>query len=169
MKILPFLDIPVVEIDTPPSQTRKTDLSIWSSGDMVKFSAAFVCYDNRGYKEDDYIYQIGFIREDCLVTTKKVIEEVGELSYEVERKTHLVEYLVLLPDIRLHMNLYFEKIGAVPYWGTSRFHALKEAGRTIRILEGPHKGCKLTKEERRQVILDDGKMIYGPLVKRTKL
>ena len=163
------MDIPIAEIDTPPSQTRRADLAIWSDGDIVKFSAAFICYEKEGSKQDDYVYQIGFIKENCLVTTKKVIEEVGELSYEVERKTYLVEYLTLLPEIRLHMNLYFEKIGSVPYWGTSQFHALKEAGMTVRILEGPHKGSRLTKEQRRQVILNNGDMVYGPLVKRTKL
>jgi hypothetical protein len=169
MKILPFMDIPVMEIDTPLGMTRRIDLAVWADADIVKFSAAFVCYAEEGKSQDDYVYQVGFPHQNCLVTTKEVIEEMGDLAHEA-RESKLVEYLELLPKIRAHMNLYFEKINSIPVWGTMHFKALRVEGKTVRILEGPHKGGRLKKEQRRQVILDErGDIVYGPIVKRTKL
>lgn len=170
MIILPFMDIPVVDADTPTVMTRRSDLEIWADEDMVKFSAAFVCYEGEGSSTSDYIYQIGFIKFNCLVTTKKLIEEVGELNYEVVGVVDLESYLVLLPEIRAHWNLYFEKINSIPVWGTTKFLALREEGKTTRYLEGPHKGGRLRPGQRREIILDDrGEIVYGPMIKRTKI
>jgi hypothetical protein len=170
MKILPFLDIPVMEVNTPPSQTRRIDLAVWAEGDIVKFSAAFVCYTDKGKNTDNYMYQIGFPVENCLVTTRQIIIEVGDHIGKLKssgKGKQFIRYAELLPKIISHVNLYFEKINTVPEWGTNEFYALRLEGKTIRILEGPHKGGRLRPGETREVILSDRKDIaYGPVVIR---
>ena len=170
MRIIPFIDIPVMDIETPPVGARRSNLGAWADGDIVKISAAFICYFGEGSSMDDYVYQIGFPVDNCLVTTKQTIMEVGSLDYKVSNEVDLKEYLNLLPSIRAHINLYFDKIKCIPDWGTTKFKALRLEGKTVRYLEGPHKAGGLRPGERREVILDrKGEFAYGAIIKRTKI
>lgn len=155
MKLLPFIDIPIVDIKTPPSETRLADLGIWAEGEKVKMSAAFLGYESDGDNLYDYKYQIGFIHENCLVSTKKVIEEVGEELLREDSKCVL----------RQHMELYYEKISSVPPWGSAEYVRLRREGYTPRVLEGPHKVGKLRPNQKREVIIGPRKqLVFGPLL-----
>ena len=77
MRLLPFMDVPVVEGEAPSFADRLTQLVNWANGYKAKLSAGFLAYENEGEVPDDYLFQIAFIKEECLVTNKKVIEEVG--------------------------------------------------------------------------------------------
>jgi hypothetical protein len=156
MRAIPFIDIPVVKVETPSIVQRREDLVEWAEGEKIKLSAAFLCFENEGEDFDDYLYQIGFISNNCLVTTEWVIEELG-----IELSKGDVFHLA-----KRHLELYFDKINSIPTWGTNEFEELKREGRTPRVLEGPHKRGKLKPNERREIIISrEGEIIFGPLLK----
>lgn len=164
MKILPFMDIPVVELNMPSPELRRSELSDWAEGDPVKLSVAFLCYINDGAVIDNYFFQIGFIQDEGIVTTKELILEVGGM---LKPNTNWIDYTLILPQLRSHLALYFDKIEEVPYWGTPKFFELKFQGKTVRYLEGPHKGGRLKANQRREVILDErGEFAFGPMIER---
>lgn len=157
------MDIPVVELSTPDEQERREGIATWAEGDPIKLSVAFLCHTNDGTELEHYFYQIGFVHGKHLVTTKELIREVGKLLMPNLR---WIDYTLILPQLRSHLALYFDKIMEVPHWGSRRFHELKKSGRTVRYLEGPHKGGRLKPNQRREVILDDrGELAFGPLIK----
>ena len=163
MKLLPFMDIPLVDCEhTPDPEERLKQLLEWANGDKMKISAAFVAFENDGENAEDYLFQIAFIQDGCLVTSKKMIEEVGGVCNEYKAWKELMK---ILHQVRLHLELYFQKIESVPPWGTSKYKELLESGRTPRILQGPNKGARLTKHQKRRVILDENRsIVYGPII-----
>ena len=128
MITLPFMDIPVVEIKTPPLEERKEALDQWAEGDTIRLSVCFLSYTNEGDSIEDYFFQIGFIHKGNIVTTTEVIEEMGNSLYPIAKWK---EYNVLLPRLRNHLSLYFDKIGAIPSWGANKFYELKAQGRVV--------------------------------------
>jgi hypothetical protein len=156
------MDIPIIEDESPNPAERLKQLVEWANGDFRKLSAAFVAFENKGEKVDDYLFQIAFIKDDCLVTNPDIIEEVGESCKEYKKWK---EYMLVLFEIRKHIGLYYEKIDSVPPWGSAKYFDLVSEGFTPRVLEGPHKGGKLRPNQKRRVILDrSNEMIYGPLL-----
>lgn len=164
LKILPFMDIPVLDVETPIPERRRGLLSAWAEGDPVKLSVAFLCYVNEGSIIDDYFFQIGFVHDEGIVTTRLLVMEVGEM---LKQHSNWIDYTQILPQLRSHLSLYFDKIGEVPHWGTVKFYQLKAQGKTVRYLEGPHKGGRLKTDQRREVILDEkGEFAFGPIIRR---
>ena len=162
MRLLPFMDVPIVEGEAPSFANRLTQLVNWAEGDKAKLSAAFLAYENEGDKPDDYLFQIAYIKDDCLVTNKKVIEEVGGHCKEYKEWK---EYTKIIFEVRCHLSLYFKKIGSVPPWGEPRYVQLEAKGRTTRVLEGPHKSGRLRPNQKRKIILDENnEIIFGPLL-----
>ena len=163
MRILPFMDIPVVEVKTPSEKNRREVLREWAEGDIIRLSVAYLAYIENGENEEDYYFQIGFIHKGNLVTTKEVIEETGNKLLDV---TDWAEYLYLLPKLRDHLSLYFDKVGMIPAWGTPKYYKMVEKGKTPRWLEGPHKSGRLKPNQRRKIVLDEkGDIVFGPLIK----
>ena len=163
MRILPFMDIPVMEVRTPSTEKRREVLDKWAENDPIKLSVCFLSYINDGNSIDDYYFQVGFIHKGNVVTTAKAIEEIGDSFYSIKDGK---EYNGLLPKLRDHIALYFDKIGIIPKWGVRKFYELKAQGRAIRWLEGPHKVGKLKPNQRREVILDKrGEIVYGPIIR----
>jgi hypothetical protein len=102
------------------------------------------------------------VKDDCLVTSKTVIEEAGEVCIEYRAWK---EYILILTEVRLHLELYFDKIKSVPPWGTHRYRELLEEGFTPRILHGPNKRGRLRPNQKRKIILDENReIVYGPLL-----
>ena len=162
MRILPFMDIPVVDVPTPSIELMKSDLEKWAEGDMIRLSVAYLAYGNDGNDPEDYYFPIGFISDGNLVTTKEIIEQIGDSLYF---KVGWPEFNLLLPKLRNHLALYLEKINIIPDWGTPKYYKLLAEGRTPRWLEGPHKVGRLKSGQRRKVILDyNGDIIYGPRI-----
>jgi hypothetical protein len=162
MRLLPFMDISVVEGDTPYPVDRLKGLVEWANGDKAKLSAGFLAYESEGDSPDDYLFQIAYIKDDCLVTDADVIKEVG---------THCVEYRQwkeqtrMLVEVRCHLELYFSKINTIPPWGTVEYSKLIRKGHTPRVLEGPHKVGRLKPGERRKVVLGPGgEIVFGPVI-----
>lgn len=157
------MDIPVVDITTPSKESRKESLLVWAEDDMIRLSVAYLAYTDDGDDPEDYYFQIGFISEGNLITTKKIIEEIGEGLVPISTWT---EYCLLLPKLRDHLALYLEKINVIPDWGTPKYYKLLAEGKTARWLEGPHKVGRLKPSQRRQVVLDNrGDIVFGPLIK----
>ena len=82
MKLLPFMDIPVVEGKAPSPIERFIQIVEWSSGDKVKLSAGFLAVEGTGEEVENYLFQIAYILDNCLVTNKEVIQEVGKECIE---------------------------------------------------------------------------------------
>jgi hypothetical protein len=161
MRLLSFMDIPVVEGKEPSPIERRTQLEAWANGEKVKLSAAFLAYENDGSEIDDYLFQIGYIKNDCLVTNAAVIKQVGDQCKEYKTWK---SYMKIYFEIQRHLELYFSKINIVPPWGTSEFSELKEKGFTSRVLIGPHKAGGLRPNQEREVIIDaSNNIIFGPL------
>ena len=162
MRLLPFMDIPVVEDKTPTPEERTSGLVEWAEGDKTKLSAAFLAYENEGESWADYLFQIGYIKDGCLVTTKEVIEEVGDHCKEYKKWK---EYMRIIFEIRCHLELYFKKINSMPPWGTMEYSKLRSEGYTPRVLEGPHKVGRLKPNQKRKVILNaSNEIVFGPLL-----
>lgn len=160
MRLLPFLDIPVIE-DSAPAD-RLSELVKWADGDKTKLSAAFLAFENEGENVEDYLFQIGFIKDDCLVTNKETIEHAAQICVEYKKWK---EYMKILYEVRAHLELYFSKIGSVPPWGSVEYNRLRAEGYTPRILEGPHKVGKLKPNQKRKVIIGPSKeLVFGPLL-----
>lgn len=164
MKLLPFADIPFIEDLFPDAAQRKAtvkDLSqeYWD-----------VCHLVREGKEDtaeDYLFQIGFIVEGEVKTTKLVIQELTRLAVPYNEWD---EMNACLGEIQNHLYLYCQKIEIIPPWGTPEFKELQSLGFTSRILQGPHKGGNLSKGESREVILKtDKEFAYGPTLFYSRL
>jgi hypothetical protein len=162
MKLLPFMDIPLTTGNAPNPAERLKQLVEWANGDKNKLSAAFIAFENDGEKVDDYLFQIGFIEEDRLVTNGEVIESIGESCKEYRKWK---EYMLILFEIRNHVGLYYSKLESIPPWGTLEYVELLQKGYTPRVLEGPHKVGKLRPNQKRRVILDaSNNMVFGPLL-----
>ena len=162
MRLLPFMDVPVVEGEAPSFADRLTQLVNWANGDKAKLSAGFLAYENEGEVPDDYLFQIAFIKEECLVTNKKVIEEVGGHCKEYQ---NWKEYMKIIFEVRCHLELYFKKIDSIPPWGTMEYAKLRSEGLTPRVLEGPHKVGRLKPNQKRKVILNSSReIVFGPML-----
>ena len=162
MRLLPFMDVPIVEDAAPVPVVRRQELVEWANGDKAKLSAAFLAYENEGEVPNDYLFQIAYIKEDCLVTNKEVIEEVGEHCKEYQEWK---EYMKIIFEVRCHLELYFKKIDSIPPWGTMEYSKLRSEGYTPRVLEGPHKVGRLRPNQKRKVILGpSNEIIFGPLL-----
>ena len=162
MKLLPFLDIPIVDKKEPSAIERYEQLVEWAEGDRVKLSAAFLAFENSGDDPSDYLFQIGFIYDNCLVTNKEVIVQVGNQCKEYKQWKKAAKLLI---DIERHLELYYRKVDCVPPWGSAKYRELEAEGRTPRILHGPHKGGNLKRDQKRKIILDaSNEIIYGPLL-----
>lgn len=162
MKLLPFMDIPVVEGKAPSPIERFIQIVEWSSGDKVKLSAGFLAVKGTGEEVENYLFQIAYILDNCLVTNKEVIQEVGKecIEYKEWKKATKLKL-----EIRRHLELYFSKVNLIPPWGISKYWDLLVEGYTPRILYGPHKGAGLKPNQKRQVILDaSNEMVFGPLL-----
>lgn len=158
------MDIPVVNTTMRSPDLRRADVAAWAEGDPVKLSVAFLCYINDGFIIDNYFFQIGFVQDEGIVTTRELILGVGDALLP---NTSWIDYTLILPQLRSHLALYFDKIGEVPHWGSNKFYELKKQGKTVRYLEGPHKGGRLKPSQRREVILDEkGEFAFGPLIRR---
>jgi len=170
MKLLPFMDVPVIEDVAPTPYVRMKELLEWANGNKAKLSAAFLAYENDGESPEDYLFQIAFIKEKGLVTSKKMIEDAGG---EVMKKLgeHCLEYeewkehTKTIFEIRYHLEMYYTKINKIPPWGESKYTKLKTEGFTPRVLEGPHKGGMLRPNQRRWIILDSSnEIVFGPMI-----
>jgi hypothetical protein len=156
------MDIPVIKDKAPSFAKRLAQLVNWAEGDKAKLSAGFLAYENEGDKPDDYLFQIAFIKDECLVTNEEMIKDAGKLCKEYKEWK---EYTKIIFEIRAHLELYYAKIGSVAPWGSRQFNKLKSSGRTPRVLEGPHKGGQLRPNEKRWIILDDNnELVYGPTI-----
>jgi hypothetical protein len=156
------MDIPIVEDETPNAETRLVELVNWAADDKAKLSAAFLAYEHEGENWADYLFQIGYIKNGCLVTTKKVIEENGDHCKEYKKWK---EYMKIIFEIRCHLELYYKKIDSIPPWGTMQYSKLRSEGYTPRVLEGPHKVGKLRPNQKRKVILTaSNDIVFGPLL-----
>lgn len=161
MRLLPFLDIPVV--DGPLPADRLEQLVRWADGDKTKLSAAFLAFENEGENVEDYLFQIGFIRNECLVTNKELVEDAGMACVKYKQWK---EYMKILYEVRAHLELYFRKVESVPPWGSVEYNRLLAEGYTPRILTGPHKVGKLKPNQKRKVIISPSReIVFGPLLK----
>ena len=157
------MDVPVIEDEyTPSIADRLKQIVEWADGDRIKLSAGFLAYENEGEDVDDYLFQIAFIKDGCLVTNKKTIEDTGEHCVEYKEWK---EYTKILFDIRRHLEMYFWKIDSIPPWGTVEYVKLKMQGSTPRVLEGPHKGGRLKPNQKRWVIINaSNEIVFGPMI-----
>jgi len=161
MRLLPFMDIPVVNVETPTALERREKLNRWAEGDQTKLSAGFLGHHKNRSTIDDYVFQIGFIKDDCLVTTKELIIENGIefLNYKEEEDREV------MLGLQQHLELYFTKIDTIPVFGTFEYTRLVLKGKTPRLLMGPNKGGGLKVGQRRWVVYDDYKeLVYGPVL-----
>jgi hypothetical protein len=166
MRVLPFHNLPVVEY--PPSEKaptefyRLTELLKWADGDYMKYSVAFIACDGDPSVVENYLFQIGFVRDNALVTNVEVIEYVGSLAVEMN---NWVDYMEALPKIREHLSLYYEKVESIPPWGTREYQRLVKIGKTPRVLFGPHKGGRVKKNQKRFVVYNEKReYVYGPII-----
>jgi hypothetical protein len=156
------MDIPIIDGVPPSPIDRLMELQEWAESDRSKLSAAFLAYENEGEDIEDYLFQVGYIKHNCLVTNKTVIEETGSHCVEYRKWK---EYAKVLFEIQCHMELYYAKVKVVPPWGTRRYIELEAQGFTPRVLEGPHKGAGLRPNQKRKVILDaSNDIVFGPVV-----
>ena len=162
MKLLPFMDISVVEDDTPSAIERLEGLVEWADGEKIKLSAAFLAYEQNGEDIENYLFQIGYIKDGGLVTSKDAITEAGNHCEEYKQWKENARHLF---EIRAHLELYYAKIELVPPWGSRKYYNLVEKGITPRILHGPHKRGRLKPNQKRYVVLDENREIqFGPLL-----
>jgi len=168
MILLPFMDLPVVEVPTPDAMTRLAEIDAWAEDDPVRLSVAFLL--RREVKDEclgvvvlkDYMLQIGFLHGNGIVTTKELILEVADRIWP--KRSINLPFPTLL-EVRQHLSLYFDKIHDIPGWGTNEYMELLLAGKTKRWLEGPHKRGKLRPNQRRWVVYDkQGEYVFGPLI-----
>jgi hypothetical protein len=162
VRLLPFIDINVIEDNTPSAEERLKGLVEWAEGEKIKMSAACMAYDNNGESVDDYVLQIGYIKDGRLVTSKEAIEEVGKHCEQYKRwKT----FAKIMFELRCHLELYYNKVGIIPPWGSSMYQKLENKGFTPRVLEGPHKAGGLRPNQKRKIILDaSNEIVFGPLL-----
>ena len=162
MRLLPFMDVPLVDEDAPSGIERFTGLVEWANGDKAKLSAAFLAYENDGDKIEDYLFQIAYILNECLVTNKQVIEETGNACREYREWK---EQTKLLFEVQRHLEFYYEKINSIPPWGSSKYVELLDQKYTPRVLHGPHKVGRLRPNQKRMIILDStNEIVFGPLL-----
>lgn len=162
IRLLPYMDIPIAEDEAPNITDRRNQLVEWADGDLIKLSAGFIAYKNEGENPEDYILQIAFIKDNCLVTNQKIIKYVGSQCLDYRGWKKGMEFSM---GIRKHVELYYDKIKSIPPWGSSEYVKLEKKGMTPRILIGPHKGGELRPNQRRRVILNSSKeIVYGPLL-----
>jgi hypothetical protein len=161
MKVLPYRDIKILDGEFPFQDHSERQLTIIDKGRDI-WEICHVAVDFEGEEIDDYIFQIGFMHEGSIVTHKEVIIFESNCAREFK---YWDAYNDALPLIRDHLELYCSSIGYIPFWGTKEFDTYKDLGKSVRILEGPHKGGWLQKGERREVVLSDSnEFIYGPKV-----
>lgn len=159
MKVLPYRGIKILEGEFPFKDHSERQLTIMDKGRDI-WEICHIAVDFKGEEIDDYLFQIGFMHEGSIVTHREVI--VFEANCAKEFK-YWDDYNKALPLIREHIELYCFDIGYIPFWGTKEFETYKDLGRTVRVLEGPHKGGWIGKGERREVILtESNKFVYGP-------
>lgn len=162
MRLLPFMDVPLISDEEPSAIDRYADLLVWANGDRMKMSAGFLAHDNEGEVPEDYLFQIAYIKEECLVTNESVIKYVGNQCNEYKKWKEEVR---LQFEIQAHLELYYMKINIVPPWGTSKYRELQLKGFTPRTLVGPHKAGGLRPNQRRLIILDaSNNIIFGPML-----
>ncbi|RLI46559.1 hypothetical protein DRO61_09085, partial [Candidatus Bathyarchaeota archaeon] len=102
---------------------------------------------------DNLKYPMGYNHKGTLVTCRKVIIEMAQVIPDN-------------PQLKIHVEQYFELIDYFPPWETKLFEKTVTAGRTPRTLEGPHKYGRLKVGERRLVVYSDtGELIFGPYIK----
>ena len=156
------MDVPVIEDVAPTPYVRMKELLEWANGNKAKLSAAFLAYENDGESPEDYLFQIAYIKDDCLVTNKQVIEEIGGHCKEYKKWK---EYMKIIFEVRCHLELYFQKVDSIPPWGTMEYSKLRSEGRTPRVLEGPHKGGRLKPNQKRKIVLDsNNEIVFGPML-----
>lgn len=163
MRILPFVDIPLIEDISPTGGQRRATVK-----DLGReyWEVCHLAYEKGGDILDEYFFQLGFIVDGEVRTSCDVIKEVMHMAIPY---ADWEEYNESLPEIQNHLALYCQKVGIVPVWGTPNYEALKEEGRTPRILQGPHKQGNISKRESRYVILDSmGEFAYGPTLEYLK-
>jgi len=157
MIVLPYSDLSVVENEPPLREQRIVEIK--NLGREI-WEVCHIAINGDGYEFEEYLFPIGYMNEGSIVTHKKVIIEESERVSDIRS---LLVYKGTLPLVRQHFDLYCKKVGVIPKWGTQEFFELFKQGRTVRVLEGPHKASGLKKGEGREVILtENNKLVYGP-------
>ena len=157
MIVLPFGGLPMIPDLTPPNtEVRDKTLKSTDSSDTVypMLFLGFMAYDGEFMEEypNNLLYPIGYKRHGSIVTCKKAIIEI---SKEIPND----------PDLRTHLEQYFELIEEFPPWETQLYHDMVSEGKTPRILDGPHKFAGLKVGQKRSVVIaDNGELILGPFV-----
>lgn len=159
MTILPFGGLPVIPDLTPPNtKTRDKALKSTDPSDTVypMLFLGFMAHDGVFTQKypNNLLYPIGYKHHESIVTCKKVIIE---MSKEIPDD----------PDLRAHLEQYFELIEEFPPWETQLYNDMVSKGKTPRILDGPHKFAGLKTGQKRSVIIaDNGELILGPYVSK---
>lgn len=157
MTVLPFQNLPIIPDLVAPNLERRDKLLKSTSPSSALYSLlfeAFMAYEGKFLQNypNDLLYPIGYKHHGTIVTSKKVIIEMSKKIPDD-------------PDLRAHLEQYFDLIEEFPPWETQLYQDMVSEGKTPRILDGPHKFAGLkTGQKRKVIIADNGELILGPFV-----
>jgi hypothetical protein len=155
--VLGCRNLPVVDFPYENDEVRAALIKEWADGNLFKYSFGFLFASLEPKDFDDYRVPLADVIEGKLVTTKEII-------YSVTAGLKRLTFTYDMNEVMVHLDPYYKALGILPYWGESLYYDILAAGKTPRILQGPHKTGSLRPNQKRMVLLDeDRELVFGPL------